>query len=34
VVRRGSATPLPPVQIRLSPVKSSEKLSELFFCVK
>lgn len=31
MVRRGSATPLPPVQIRLSPVKSSEKFSELFF---
>ena len=31
MVRRGSATPLPPVQIRLSPVKSSERFSELFF---
>ena len=34
MVRRGSATPLPPVQIRLSPVKSSEKFSELFFRAK
>ena len=31
MVRRGSATPLPPVQIRLSPVKSSERFSEFFF---
>ena len=34
MVRRGSATPLPPVQIRLSPVKSSERFSELFFRAK